>query len=182
MAARSPAETRTRALGFTAAFQCPVGRSPAVPSGCADAGSGVRCSAGIRRSSTYTPRSPTKAITKITQPESEWKKPVAYSIPTYWPISPVATTRPALAMTVMGTAAAARSAVAQPRPNMRAPHATASASIDTRDRIPLHASVTPRVIWLKWITFPSSMTGTPSKSRVHAALVAASCCRGKAIA
>ena len=50
--------------------------------------------------------------------------------------SGMATTRLALAMTVMGTAAAARSAVAQARPNRRAPHATARASIDTREPDP----------------------------------------------
>ena len=55
--------------------------------------------------------------------------------------SGMATTRLALAMTVMGTAAAARSAVAQARPNRRAPHATARASIDTREPDP---ATTPR--------------------------------------
>jgi hypothetical protein len=42
--------------------------------------------------------------------------------------------------------------------------ASARARSEIRKRMPLHASATPRLMWLKWIMLPSRRPGTPGKS------------------
>ena len=76
----------------------------------------------------WTPIRQANAKRYTTQPANSWKKPEAYSTPNHWPMSPVATTRAALAKIVIGTAETTNRTVVQPRGSMRYAQATAPAS------------------------------------------------------
>jgi hypothetical protein len=70
-------------------------------------------------------------------------------MPKDWPMSPVATMRAALAAIVIGIAAATRIDIAMKFGSVRYAHATASASSEMSERMPLQASATPSVARLK---------------------------------
>jgi hypothetical protein len=88
-------------------------------------------------------------------------------------MSPVITTRPALATMVIGITAVTNTAIAKTPGSVRAAQATATERSEIKERMPLQASATPRLCLVRWMMLPSSSTGTPSVSSVQAALRAA---------